>query len=88
MRFACALVCVRVCDQLPERRVAAGVYFVKSGSTLCPLPASFDAESVFLCFLGVGIVAMWLGASQLACEPLDASLTQRLVSEPKSKYFR
>ena len=66
-----------------------GTYVVGNGSTKCPLPAWFDAEAVFLSFLGVGMLGVWVGVSQLACEPLDAQLTQRLVADDaKSKYFR
>ena len=56
-----------------------------------------------MCFLFVGIVVFWVGASKLACMPPDEATKvggarvlarrrraarQRLVNEGRSKYFR
>lgn len=48
-----------------------GVVTARIADLDCPLPDWFDAESLFDCFLAVGMLVVFIGARKIACEVLE-----------------
>lgn len=76
---------------------ACGVVTAKLVTTVeCPLPHWFDAESVFDCFLAVGLLVIFIGARKIACEVLEQpvlggsrrSLPSLARGDRTSRYWR
>jgi hypothetical protein len=51
-----------------------GVITARIADEGCPLPKWIDAESVFDCFLAIGMLIVFIGAKKIACEVLDPPL--------------